>query len=673
VRRGTDVIETIEPQKTSESAAKLRPPRTGRGVEYRREVDGLRAIAVVPVLLFHAGFSWVRGGFVGVDVFFVISGYLITSLILAELGVGRFSIVSFYERRARRILPALFLIMLACLIPAWFWMTPQRLENFGQSLVAVSVFGNNILLAATAGYFEPAVDEKPLLHTWSLAVEEQYYVFFPVLLLLCWRLGRRWLIALIGVGALLSLAAAQWGWLHRPESNFYLVQGRAWELLLGVLVAFALEPDRSGARPQPLLANTVSIAGLLLIAYAMLMFDDQTPFPSVYALVPTVGTALILYAGNDRTVVGKLLGLPLFVGIGLISYSLYLWHQPLLAFARILSDTDPPVLVRAALLGLSFVLAWLSWWLVEKPLRNRAFLTRRMLFGSALVGSCVFVALGLVAARNGGFVQRMPPAYTAELRYFRDETEGRKKWLLASCYFDSAAVAQAPALADRWNCHSEPGRAHILVIGDSHAGDKAMALRLNGLIVDEMTGPACALAPVRMNYKCRQKFDTLLDNNILGNYDLVMLAHAWRDLSEVAEFEREIDYWKRARAHIVLFGPMPEFGKFADRMSYLVGAGQTREAAARQARPDEQKLVELNDALLAVARRNGFGYFDTAAAFCQLSRLPGCVPAADQRYLIIDYAHLSEHGAELLGRSIVRGLHLEEFQVPEAAKRISMR
>jgi peptidoglycan/LPS O-acetylase OafA/YrhL len=643
-------------------------------MQYRREVDGLRAVAIVPVLLFHAGFSWFKGGFIGVDVFFVISGYLITTLILAEKRAGRFSIVSFYERRARRILPALFVVMLACLIPAWLWMTPQRLANFGQSLVAVSAFANNILLAVTVGYFEPAVDEKPLLHTWSLAVEEQYYVFFPLLLMLCWRLGRRWLLTLICVGALISLAAAQWGWLHRPESNFYLVQGRAWELLLGVVVAFALEPDATGLPRQPVLPNTLSIAGVLLIAYAMLMFDDQTPFPSLYSLVPTVGTALVLYAADNRTLAGRLLGLPLFVGIGLISYSLYLWHQPLLAFARILSDAGPTPAVRIGLLGLAFVLAWLSWRFVEKPVRNRTFLSRPLLFGAALVCSCVFAALGWAAVRSGGFARRMPPAYTAELSYFRDQTNGRKKWLLSSCYFGSAAIAQAPALGeDHWNCHTEPGQAHILMLGDSHAGDKAMALRLNGLLVDEMTGPSCSIAPARMNYNCRQRFDTLFDNNVPADYDVVMLAHYWQDLAEVAAFENEIGYWKRAGSHIVLFGPMPEFGKFADHMSYLVGAGETREAAARQARPDEEKLMAINTALAAVARRNGLQYFDTAAAFCGLSHLPGCVPAADQQYLLIDYGHLSEHGAALLGREIVRDLHLEAFQVREATNRISNR
>jgi peptidoglycan/LPS O-acetylase OafA/YrhL len=639
-------------------------------VEYRREVDGLRAVAIVPVLLFHAGFSWVKGGFVGVDVFFVISGYLITSLILAEKNAGRFRLVAFYERRARRILPALTLVMLACLIPAWVLMKPQGLKNFGQSLVAVSVFANNVLLGRTSGYFEPAVDEKPLLHTWSLAVEEQYYILFPLFLLLFWRLGRRWLIGLICAVALLSLGAAEWGWRHQPEASFYLVQNRAWELLLGVLVAFALEKDGIAMPRNAVLGNVLSIGGLFLIAYAISTFDDHTPFPSVYGLMPTVGTALVLYAAHQGNFVGRLLGRPLLVGIGLISYSLYLWHQPLLAFARVMSDFDPPQAVRAGLIGVAFVLAYLTWHFVEKPVRNRALFTRGAVFGAASACAALFVTLGLAADLSGGFIQRMPPAYAAELRHFQDQTAERTKWLQSSCYFSVAAMAQVPVLADKWNCHSEPDQAHILVIGDSHAADKAMALRLNGLVVDEMTGPDCSLAPSRMLRFCRERFDALLDSNIAKNYDLVLLAHRWRDVAEVAAFERQIAYWKGATgANVVLCGPMPEFGKFADHMAYLVGTGETREAAARRARLDAPGLVSTNAALAAVAHRNGLQYFDTATAFCRLSQLPGCVPIADKEFLLIDYAHLSEHGAALLGRALVQNLHLETLQAREVADR----
>jgi peptidoglycan/LPS O-acetylase OafA/YrhL len=207
-------------------------------MDYRKEIDGLRALAVLPVILFHAGFETFSGGFVGVDVFFVISGYLITTIILEELEQGKFSIVNFYERRARRILPALFLVMFVCVPFAWFWLLPSDMKDFSQSLVAVSVFASNILFWRESGYFDTAAELKPLLHTWSLAVEEQYYVIFPLFLMLCWKLGKRWILVLLGFIFLTSFAVAQWAAYAKPAAAFYLLPTRGWELLTGAFAAF---------------------------------------------------------------------------------------------------------------------------------------------------------------------------------------------------------------------------------------------------------------------------------------------------------------------------------------------------------------------------------------------------------------------------------------------------
>ncbi len=207
-------------------------------MKYRAEIDGLRALAVLPVILFHAGFEWFSGGFIGVDVFFVISGYLITSMIIAEMNEGNFSIVNFYERRARRILPALFFVMFLCLPFAWLWLTPNYLKDFGQSLVAVSTFSSNILFWLEDGYFDPVSELKPLLHTWSLAIEEQYYILFPIFLILTWRFGIKWILILLSLIFLVSLSITQWGSDNAPSAAFYLLPTRGWELLLGVFSAF---------------------------------------------------------------------------------------------------------------------------------------------------------------------------------------------------------------------------------------------------------------------------------------------------------------------------------------------------------------------------------------------------------------------------------------------------
>ena len=385
-------------------------------MKYRREIDGLRALAVLPVLLFHAGFQSFSGGYIGVDIFFVISGYLITSIILGELQTGSFSIIKFYERRARRILPALFLVMLACLPFAWWWMSPTGLQDFSKSVVAVSLFLSNILFWKEAGYFATANELKPLLHTWSLAVEEQYYVLFPIFLMLAWRLGKRWIIGLLFIAALVSLAASQWALTRYTSAAFYLLPTRGWELLIGALAAFYLLPreNTSDASINLPLYQAASLLGLLLISYSVFALDKFTPFPGINALPPTIGAVLIVLFAKPQTAVGKLLGSKLLVGIGLISYSAYLWHQPLFSFARFSSIQEPDKFAYLALIIVSLLLAYLTWKFVETPFRNKAVVKRKQIFLFGIFGSLFFIGVGLIGFYNNGFEQRfaMPSSLT---------------------------------------------------------------------------------------------------------------------------------------------------------------------------------------------------------------------------------------------------------------------
>jgi len=214
-------------------------------MKYRKEIDGLRTLAVLPVILFHAGCTTFSGGFVGVDIFFVISGYLITTIIVDEMEQGSFSLLNFYERRARRILPALFFVMLCTLPFAWFWMLPQDLKSFSQSLVALPLFASNVLFFLTSGYFDTANELKPLHHTWSLAVEEQYYVLFPLFLMLAWKLGKKWIILLLLLVAVVSVLAAQWGSTTHPSFTFYLLPTRGFEILIGALISLHINHKQS--------------------------------------------------------------------------------------------------------------------------------------------------------------------------------------------------------------------------------------------------------------------------------------------------------------------------------------------------------------------------------------------------------------------------------------------
>lgn len=444
-------------------------------MKYRPEIDGLRAVAVIAVIFFHAGFKSFRGGFVGVDVFFVISGYLITTILLTEKDQGGFSLVNFYERRARRILPALFLVVFVSLIYAWFWLLPTDMKDFSQSLIAVSTFSSNILFWQTSGYWDTTSELKPLLHTWSLAVEEQYYLFFPLFLMLVWRYRRRWIfVSFMGV-AIASLSAAQWGAYNEPTASFYLLPTRLWELAIGAGIAFIFLYKGQEIQSSPFIKNlsgSMSLLGLAMIGYAVFFFDEGTPFPSLYGLLPTIGAGLIVFFASSGALVRRLLGAKPVVSVGLISYSAYLWHQPLFAFYRLQSPIER---VGADLwLGifLAFALAYLSWRFVENPFRDRNKISRKTVFSFAIVGSLSFIAIGIAGYQLEGFEYRL----TTEQKYLMafDDYDIKDIYREGVCQLDpdqkggDFSKVCFPAKIDDNT---------ILVWGDSHAGALSYGLR----------------------------------------------------------------------------------------------------------------------------------------------------------------------------------------------------
>ena len=364
-------------------------------MKYRPEIDGLRAVAVLAVILFHAELSVCAGGFVGVDVFFVISGYLITSILVTDRERGGFSILGFYERRARRILPALFVVIAVCVPVAWLLLIPADLVAFGRSVVAVAMFASNVLFWLESGYFDTEASLKPLLHTWSLAVEEQFYLLFPLLVVVLWRFGKRTLIIVLVAIAVVSLVAAEHYARVLPAATFLLAPTRAWELLLGALVAlFGTRTSRLG--------NLASGAGLAMVLVSVFVFDSATPFPSLFALLPTTGTALIIVFASSTTLVGRVLSTRGLVAIGLVSYSAYLWHQPLVVFARHVVVHGPSTIVQVALSLSAIPLGYVTWRFVETPFRNRALFTRNRIFAFALLGSIACFGAGFATYRFGG-------------------------------------------------------------------------------------------------------------------------------------------------------------------------------------------------------------------------------------------------------------------------------
>ena len=506
-------------------------------MKYRPEIDGLRTVAVLPVILFHAGYELFSGGYVGVDVFFVISGYLITTIIVSDQAQGRFSLARFYERRARRILPALFLVMFCCIPFAVAWFPPDQLNDFGQSLIATSVYLSNVLFFLKTNYFNNFAETEPLLHTWSLAVEEQYYVFFPMLMILCSRLRKSRLALMLAAIALCSLALAEWSSVHAPTSAFYLLHTRAWELLTGALVALHLfhnRPSAGDAAAVGFLREAAAITGLGLILFAIFAYDKRTPFPGLYALAPVIGTALIILFARRESIVGRILGNPVFVGIGLISYSAYLWHQPIFAIARTYYVIPIPQPVYLLLTLAVFPLAYLSWAFVEKPARSAAF-TRRNVVVSMSGLTAAFVAIGAVGFLTKGLLEyrlaHVPPElrkYVVDKNVVKDERVSY--WKAAT----EDADKEFP---------QEKSKRFVLILGDSKSDDLYVTVdrhkdlfgdsiyrraRLDDECMADFVERRRNLDHQIADKDCRREIEALSAKNLLDRADEYILTTIWQ-------------------------------------------------------------------------------------------------------------------------------------------------
>lgn len=376
---------------------------------YRPEIDGLRAVAVMAVVLYHAGMGF-PGGFVGVDVFFVISGFLITSLILKDLEAGKFTLANFWERRARRIIPACAVMVFTVLAAGWFLLLPSDYANLGKSAVSQSIFGANIYFWRNTSYFGGTAEEKPLLHTWSLAVEEQFYLIVPLLLLLLFRfhpLRRRGvLVGLFSTALLGSLLVSILSLPHAPAATFYLLPTRAWELLCGSIVAIL-----PAAQIRPWLRECLSWLGLFLVLGSCLLYTKQTPFPGLAALPPCIGTALFISATHSPSpsTPARLLSTRPVVFVGLVSYSFYLWHWPVFALTNYWALLPLSLTHRITMVVGSFILAIISWRLVETPFRKRNRCpSRHSIFAFGALATAILAASGFAIKQATGFPNRFP-------------------------------------------------------------------------------------------------------------------------------------------------------------------------------------------------------------------------------------------------------------------------
>lgn len=616
-------------------------------LDYRPEIDGLRSVAVVPVILFHAGFGLFSGGYVGVDVFFVISGYLITAILLREIAAGEFSILRFYQRRARRILPALLLVMLPF---AWAWMTAPLYADFSKSLLAVLGFVSNILFWQQSSYFDVAAELKPMLHTWSLAIEEQYYIFFPPLLWLLMRLsGLRGSLAALVVLVALSLALTEFMVRDRPVAVFYLLPFRAWELLAGSLCAFAQVHGRK--RENQLLA----LIGVAMILASVFIYDASTPFPSLFALMPVGGAVLVVLFGSARGFVGAILANRVAVGIGLVSYSAYLWHQPLFSLARLRFDLHSGAPVFGLLSLAALGLAWVSWRWVERPFRRDMPLPRLVAFGVPMTAALAAVALTGIVEYTHGRSRLVPILYTEAL--IDTDRARAQTW---------SAVLDNPERAEELARFPQDAGTKILLVGDSHAKDLFNALYLT------RGGPDISVRRVPMGGSCTDRVSARFERTtpeqcfrqlvrragpLLEDADAVLLTKRW--VLEDAQYPVYLPIFVarlQAMGKAVAIGGntaeyAPEPPMVLRRMAKL-GTLSGDEAAALLWRARRPEVAATNRRLAGVAQQAGVPFLDKTGLFCneQASVCPALTP--DGHAIYVDYGHLAIPGAEATGARI---------------------
>ena len=643
--------------------------------KYRADIDGLRAIAVLSIVLFHLDIKPFSGGYVGVDIFFVISGFLITSIIIRELAEGSFSIARFYERRVRRILPALITVLVATLAVGLVLLNPAQVEDLGKAMAATLVFSSNIFFFFGAGYFDGPSELKPLLHTWSLAVEEQYYIFFPFLLIfIARRFAGRYFAWLVVLGSLSLLACIIWTEFDEV-ATFYLIPFRAWELLIGSVLALKTIPPlkSSGAR------NLVSLAGLSMMLASVFTYTHDTVFPGAAAMLPTIGTGMVIYAGiGGSAAVNRLLGARALVFVGLISYSLYLWHWPMIVYAKYFLINELTDIEKGVVLIAMFLVATLSWRYVETPFRDRRrFAPRQRLFTVFTAVSGVLLAASLVVIANNGFPNRGTVAdFGAELI----NDPGWQHW--KNCEEAGEEDLPVPALCGLGN---EAAETTFLFWGDSHALAMASAVNLSanrqntaGLLAVR-TGCPPLLSIDRPGQTSCAEFNRTILSYVAQHEELetIVLAARWalstsgvryknengnsvelEDLesnattgNNVALFEiglrRTVDALEALGRRVVLVRQIPEIGYDVPAANYSAkfSGRDVNEIIAPTIDEYEQRSADSNRVINAIRDEKSVLVVDPSSVLCGTEF---CSVVTDGTPLYRDDNHLSLRGCVLI-------------------------
>jgi peptidoglycan/LPS O-acetylase OafA/YrhL len=624
--------------------------------KYRADIDGLRAVAVLLVVACHVGIYKFRGGFVGVDVFFVISGYLISSVIFADINASRFSLFSFYERRVRRIVPALLAMLFGASILAYVYLLPVETEDFAKSLLSAVFSQSNFYFWSQSGYFDSPAALKPLLHTWSLAVEEQFYIFFPLFLILINRFFRARLRLSIVAVAAISFIAAAIGAYRYPNATFYLAPTRAWELLTGTLLSLQIFPAIQGT----LRRNAATLTGASLILFSGMTFSAATPFPGIAALAPCVGAALIIAGGETgASLIGRALSYKPVVFVGLISYSLYLWHWPIIVFQKIATILVTGVSDRNAALiafAVSFVIAILSWRFVELPFRNgRLKLAGAPLFNAAIAGSTLAAGFAVWMLVSHGLPSRFPTEAVRVASYLDYGT--KDEYREGTCFILPSVRTES---FDPTSClRQDPVKPNYLLLGDSHAAALwyGLSRTLSGVNVMQATVAGCKPTLRHVSEatdQCTRMTDYVFNDYLPKNHiDSLLIAARWEQ-SDLPRLTETLAWAKQRGIKVTLFGPMVQYDSSLPRL--LATSIKDNNPAI----PYDHRVAEyarLDAAMSKMAQNEWQVHY--VSFFKSLCRQNSCVEYAAQGVpLQFDYGHLTKDGSVLLAQMLQRNEEL---------------
>jgi peptidoglycan/LPS O-acetylase OafA/YrhL len=631
-------------------------------LKYRPEIDGLRAVAVVIVILYHLEIRYIPGGFVGVDVFFVISGYLISSIIFSEIAAARFSITAFYERRIRRIFPALFAMLFAFTAFAFFYILPAELVGYAKSLLAAATSVSNIYFWQHSGYFDSPLS-NPLLHTWSLAVEEQFYIFFPLFLWLVRRVLPRQLksavVALFFTSLLISAGLV----FYSRNAAFYMPYSRAWELLLGTMLSLGMFPRLASGWAR----NIATIAGAALIAVSACLYTGQTPFPGLAALLPCIGSALIIGAGESgSSLVGAALSWRPVVFIGLISYSLYLWHWPIIilhkmGFLLSLNTTVPARYLHSMNFrhydmgveaGISLLLAILSWRFVERPFRSGALrLSGRPLFALAGGTVALILAVSIAMIAGDGFTFRFPPRAVQVASYIgnRDIEPAMRS---GTCFVG----AEVPFKEFRQDiCLQQAvGKKNYLLLGDSHSAALWYAISTSLPDVNLMQAGVSGCEPILDSpgsANCKDMMRYIYESYLPAHHVDALLLEARWGLPDMDLLTKSIASAKRLGIPVIVFGPVQDYDAPLPRLlAYSISWNQPELPAQHRMTGDA-----LDDAKMEELAANTWHvpYLSLYKAICNNGVCAEYADEAHQVPLMFDADHLSVPGSLLIVRRLI--------------------